>query len=136
MENYVKALEKLLNTLFKRNVNSIFSKYSTDYVSKVKVTDRKSEFLLDFQHLNFIVRIYTTDELPDDIIYPILSYCVVTTSLIIQGNFTLDILFIDPNDQIYYNTLSGKRFVDNTSDDILLSLENRIKDYYDIDKNG
>lgn len=136
MENYVKALEKLLNTLFKRNVNSIFSKYSTDYVTKVKVDDRRSEFLLDFKNPNFIIRIYTTEELPEEIVYPIISYCVVTTSLMIQGNFTLDVLFIDLNDEIYHNVLSGKRFINHTSDDILLSLDDRIKDYYDIDKYG
>lgn len=136
MENYVKSLEKLLNTLFKRNVNNIFSIYSTDYITKVKVTDRKSEFLIDFKHPNFIIRIYTTEELPEEIIYPIISYCVVTTSLMIQGNFMLDVIFVDNNDQIYHNALSGKRFVNNTSDDILLSLEDRINDYYDIDKNG
>lgn len=136
MENYVKGLEKLLNTLFKRNVNGIFSKYSIDYIIDVRVSDRKSEFLIDFKHPNFICIIHTTDELPNEIVSPIISYCVVTVSLMIQGNFMLDVIFVDDNNQIYFNVLTGKRFVDSTSEEILLSLEDRIKDYYDIDKNG
>lgn len=136
MEHEIKALEKLLNTFYKKDINNILSKYSIDYVKSVKITDRKSEFEWDMKYPNFIVRVYMTNDLPDKIVHPMISYLITVMSLMIQGNFTIDTIFIDHNNQIFYNILSGKRFINNTSKEILMWLEDSIKDYYDIDNNG